>query len=45
VRSFYATGRCRPRRGGPPGARVLAVGRGLDIEALAGSLRLALASA
>lgn len=45
VRSFYATSWCPPGPGGPPRARVMAVGRGLDIEALAGSLRLALASA
>ncbi len=45
VRSFFATGRCRSNPDRPPRARVLAVGRDLDVEALAGSLRLALASA
>ena len=45
VRSFFATGRCRLDPDRPPRARVLAVGRDLDIDALAGSLRLALASA
>ena len=45
VRSFYATSWCGPDPEGPPRARVLAVGRDLDIEALAGSLRQALARA
>lgn len=45
VRSFYATSWCRPGPAGQPRARVLAVGRDLDIEALAGPLRLALARA
>lgn len=45
VRSFYATSWCAPGPGGSPRARVLAVGRDLDVDALAGPLRLALASA
>lgn len=45
VRSFYATSWCGAGREHRPRARVLAVGRGLDVEALAGSLRLALARA
>lgn len=45
VRTYYATSWCPPGPDGPPRARVLAVGRGLDVGALAGSLRLVLASA
>lgn len=45
IRSFYATSWCAPAPHGQPRARVLAVGEDLDVDALAGSLRLTLTGA